>query len=175
MARMYTVDDRDRVTELSDVPQSSVGAPCPLILASEQESLVAYFVQESPAAWDGKSVRVVATDSLGEPAALVRFLRMRATMFGPPNDEAFSGHPLAERGLHPYGAFEITESSWIRQLERMNAVHPCHRPEVFSTHRHFVLAFHDSTFECVANSYALELSTGPLTELVARAARGLRG
>ncbi len=102
---MHTVDNRDRVTELTNIPQSSVGAPCPLILASEQELLVAYF-QEDPAAWDGKSVRVVAPDSLGEPAVLIRFLRACAKMFGPPGDEAFSGHPLAQRGLHPYGAFE---------------------------------------------------------------------
>jgi len=170
---MYTVDRRDRVTELRDLPQSSVGAPCPIILASEGELLVAYFAQESTRGWDGRSVRVVSPGSPGEPAALVRFSRAYATMFGPPNDEAFSGHPLARRGLRPYGAFEIAGSSWIRQLERMNSVHPHHRPESFAAYRHFVLAFHDSTFECVARGYQCELASGPLTEVVARAARGL--
>ena len=52
-------------------------------------------------------------------------------MFGPPNDEAFDGHPLARRGLRPYGAFEVTHSSWIRQLEQMNSVHPHHSPPLF--------------------------------------------
>jgi hypothetical protein len=32
---MYRVDERDRVTELRDFPQSSVGAPIPLVLADE--------------------------------------------------------------------------------------------------------------------------------------------
>lgn len=171
---MYTVDGRDRVVELDDLPQSSIGAPCPHVLASEHDLVVAYFVEDASNDWDGRSVRMVGPDSAGEPAALVRFSRVYASIFGPPNDEAFSGHPLERRGLHPYGAFEIAESSWIRQLERMNAVHPYHRPERFSAYRHIVLAFHDSTFECVAEAYSCELTTGPLTGILARAATGLR-
>lgn len=140
--------------ELRDVPQSSVGAPCPIIVASELELLVAYFVEDAPPSWDGTSVRIVGVESKDEPAAAVRFENYYATMFGPPNDEAFSGHPLAARGLHPYCAFEVVDSSWVRQLERMNCVHPYHKPERFKSYRHFVLAFHDSTFECVAKGYA---------------------
>src|SRR5262245_63708733 len=68
-----------------------------------------------------------------------------------PNDEAFAGHPLANRGLMPYGAFVIESSSWIRRLEQMNSAHPCHKPERFWARKHYVLTFHDSTFECVAD------------------------
>lgn len=171
---MYSVDERDQVAELTDLPQSSVGAPCPLILASEQDLLIAFFLQDAPQGWDGTEVRVVGADSV-EPAALVRFYSVYASMFGPPNDEAFSGHPLARRGLHPYGAFEVAGSSWIRQLERMNSVHPYHRPESFREWRHFVLAFHDSTFECVAKGYSCQVSSGPLTELMSRAIREFQG
>lgn len=113
-------------------------------------------------------VRVAGPGTSGEPAAIVRFARPYASMFGPPNDEAFAGHPLAARGLRPYGAFEVQDSSWIRRLEKMNSVHPCHRPEHFSIYRHFILAFHDTTFECVATGYSHELAAGPLNELVAR-------
>lgn len=69
-------------------------------------------------------------------------------MFGPPNDEAFAGHPLADRGLNPYSVAEVQRSSWIRGLERMNSVHARHSRERFLEHkRHFVFAFHDSTFK----------------------------
>ena len=34
----------------------------------------------------------------------------------------------------------------------MNAVHPHHRREAFLKYEHFVLSFHDSTFECIARS-----------------------
>ena len=58
-----------------------------------------------------------------------RFEHCYAHMFGPPNDEALRGHPLAGRGLRPYAAFEIRQSSWLRRLERMNSVHPRHDRE----------------------------------------------
>lgn len=165
---MYVIDGRDRVIELNGLPPSNAGAPCPVILAAEHFLVVAFFLQDTPADWDGTSVRVLGPDSPGEPAAVVRFEQPYAHFFGPPNDEAFSGHPLAKRGLHPYGAFEVLDSSWIRALERMNSVHPYHRPERFAEFRHFVLSFHDSTFECVARSYGHELGYGPLNELVAK-------
>lgn len=47
-------------------------------------------------------------------------------------DEAFRGHPLASRGLHPYAAFRVEDSSWVRRLECMNAVHDSHDPERFT-------------------------------------------
>jgi hypothetical protein len=56
----------------------------------------------------------------------------------------------------------------------MNSVHPRHRPEHFKSYRHFVLAFHDSTFECIAEGYATELASGPLNRLAAQAAGSLR-
>jgi hypothetical protein len=170
---MYVIDKRDMVVELRDLPQSSVGAPCPVVLVGEHCLSVAYFVQNAPPGWDGTTVRVVGHETPGEPASIVRFIRPYASLFGPPNDEAFAGHPLAERGLHPYGAFEVQQSSWIRSLAEMNSVHPHHRSELFADYRHFVLAFHDTTFECVATGYEHELTAGPVNQLIAREAARL--
>jgi hypothetical protein len=33
---MYQVDDKDRVLEIKDIPQSSVGAPIPAVISGEQ-------------------------------------------------------------------------------------------------------------------------------------------
>lgn len=99
---MFEVDEKDRVVVLQDIPQSSVGAPEPVIIAKEGRVVLAYRVQSSEI-WDVETVRI--DDEQGkESIALVR-LECRAHMFGPPNDEAFSGHPLASRGLHAYGTF----------------------------------------------------------------------
>jgi hypothetical protein len=144
-------------------------------VASEHFLAVVYFVEDTPAGWDGSTVRVVGPDSENEHAAVVRFSRPYASMFGPPNDEAFSGHPLSGRGLHPYSAFEVHHSSWIRALERMNAVHPLHRPDHFAAFRHFVLALHDTTFECVAQSYTHRVGAGPLTKLAAQEVSRISG
>ena len=147
---MYTVDQNDEVLALDGLPQCSVGAPLPLVLCNEHATLVAYIVEEHDPNWDGKTFRLVGPESDGELIAIVRFVDRCAIMFGPPNDEAFAGHPLASRGLESYGVFHVLHSSWIRALEGMNSIHPCHRPERYAELRHFILSFHDSTLECVA-------------------------
>jgi hypothetical protein len=172
---VYSVDDKDYVVELVDVPRSSVGAPCPMILAGEGYLYVAFFVEDTSTGWDGRTVRVVGEDTTGEPVALVSFVRPSAHLFGPPNDEAFSGHPLAARGLHSYGIFEIRESSWIRTLEHMNSVHPRHRAEPYSALRHFVFSFHDTTFECVAREFTITLRHGSVAGVLHDAFHELRG
>ena len=163
---MYEIDDEDRVTILAGVPQSSVGAPNPLVMSDGLNVVLAYYLQDAPADWDGTWARVVGPTTEGEPAALVRFDLCIAHQFGPPNDEAFAGHPLASRGLEPYGAFEIVASSWIRRLERMNRVHPAHRPESFAAFRHLVFTFHDDTFECVCKSFSVTVTEGSIAGLV---------
>ena len=50
---MYSVDERDRVIELKDVPQSSVGSPLPLVLSDEFKILLAYMVEEPSFQWAG--------------------------------------------------------------------------------------------------------------------------
>jgi hypothetical protein len=163
---MYEVDDKDVVRELVGVPRSSVGAPIPLVIADEHRVALAYYLQESSPDWDGQSVRVVGPVDSAEPLAIVRFSFCYAHMFGPPNDEAFSGHPLASRGLGPYRAYEIENSSWIRRLERMNSVHAYHRAEEFWKRRHLVFAFHDTTFECVCDGFEVRLGRGSINSAV---------
>ncbi len=162
---MYLVDDKDIVLELDDIPQSSVGAPCPIVLASERNVVLAYYLELFDPEWDGTTIRAVDQNSTTEQVATIYFNSCTSHFFGPPNDEAFSGHPLAERGLGPYGVYEILNSSWIRSLEQMNSVHPYHKKERFMDgKRHFVFSFHDSTFECVAKSFEVEISDSSLID-----------
>lgn len=165
---MYSVDKKDRVIPLTDIPQSSVGAPLPIVLSNEHVTVVAFYLQNVPAGWDGTTVRVLTANTDGEPLALVRFSFCYSSMFGPPNDEAFDGHPLASRGLRPYSAFIIENSSWIRGLERMNSVHEYHKPDQFWVRKHFVLSFHDTTFECVADGYSVEVHESSLNHMLPR-------
>ena len=165
---IYAVDEKDHVVPIKDIPQSSVGAPIPIVLSDEFVTVVAFYLQNTPDDWDGTSVRIVSKETEGVLLALVRFSLCYASIFGPPNDEAFTGHPLANRGLEPYGAFVIENSSWIRRLEQMNSVHPYHKPERFWARKHYVLSFHDSTFECVADDYTVELHESSLKKILPR-------
>ena len=146
---MYAVDSLDKVLNFEGVPDHSPGAPVPQILANDNSLVLAYAVAPG-----------------GEEYAVVKFISSRAHYFGSPNDEALSGHPLAERGLGPYGVFEVRHSSWIRALERMNRVHPSHNASHFGALRHFVFTFHDTTFECVADAAVLVAKYSSEIEIV---------
>jgi hypothetical protein len=163
---MYEIDSRDEVHELAGIPQSSIGAPIPVIISDENRVVLAYYVEERDPDWDGRTVRVVGPTAASEPLAIIRFAPCYAHMFGPPNDESFSGHPLASRGLRPYGAYEVRHSSWIRRLARMNSVHEHHRPETFKNRRHLIFAFHDSTFECVCEAFDVRIAHGSIEDAV---------
>ena len=163
---MYSIDHLDSVRPLQGIPQSSIGAPLPLILAAEGSLAVAFLLELRDPAWDGTSIHIVDHRTSADPAAILTFRGVHAHILGPPNDEAFEGHPLAERGLKPYGAFEILGSSWIRAMERMNRVHEYHSPAPFQQLRHVVLAFHDSTFEVAAREFSVLTAQGPLLSLL---------
>ena len=92
---MYDVDDKDQVRELQNVPQSSGGAPLPLVLGDDDRVVLAYYVRQNIPGWDGSWVRIMSPSEGDEPVAIVSFSFCYAYMFGPPNDEAFTGHPLA--------------------------------------------------------------------------------
>jgi hypothetical protein len=166
---VYEVDDLDQVIKLHDAPKPDVGAPLPHLVCDDGRVILAYLVSEPAPAWDGSSPTVVSPDSEGCPVAIVQFRLPYAHLFGPPNDEAFSGHPLARRGLRPYAVFEVQQSSWLRRLERMNSVHPRHdKGRFLSGRRHFVFAFHDSTFECIAEGFTFEVVRGSLRSVLPR-------
>ena len=172
---MYSVDDKDEVMELATAPQCDIGAPLPFVLADDHKLLLAYILSEPDPDWDGTTVEVVTPESPDEAIAIVTFLSPYCHIFGPPDDEAFSGHPLATRGLKPYAVAEVEQSSWIRGLETMNAVHPYHSPALFAAYRHFVFAFHDSTFECVAKDFTVEVLRGLMRSALHKMTEKLTG
>jgi hypothetical protein len=161
---VYTIDTRDRVHELTDVPLPSSGTPDPLVVADERTLVLTYFTANpSTGQADGSDL-----PSADEAGAIVVFRQCYASHFGPPIDEAFASHPLADRGLRPYGAFEVESSSWLRGLEMRNRGHPRHDPGVFRQLRHLVWTFHDSVLECGAVSYAALEAQGRPEELLPR-------
>jgi hypothetical protein len=94
----------------------------------------------------------LAYDAMDGQRVVVRFAQVKSLLLGAPNDESLNAHPLYGRGLRRYEFAEVEDSPWIAELEEANRVHPSHSPDAFADLRHFILPFHDSTFECVARS-----------------------
>lgn len=85
---------------------------------------------------------------------------------GTPNDEVFHGHPLYERGFVGYSALVVENSNWLKELEAINAVHSNYKPDGWRQLKHYILPFHDSTFECVARTFKVETRETTLLKLL---------
>jgi hypothetical protein len=141
-----------------DFPVSwCTGAPLPHLLQSDNRTFLVFFLPNTDPDWDGSWVNVRNPNSpVAEKLAVVEFERCACTKMGTPNDEVFHGHPLHGKGLAGYRALAVENSSWLKELEAINAVHSCYDPKSWRELKHYILPFHDSTFECVARSFKVE-------------------
>jgi hypothetical protein len=143
------------------------GAPLPHLLQSDYRAFLVFFLREIDPRWDGTYVHVrhpagPDTQKLG----VVEFERCICTKMGTPNDEVFHGHPLYGKGLVGYRAQRVENSNWLKELEAINAVHSNYKPDASRTFKHYILPFHDSTFECVAKDLKVEVRETTLTKLL---------
>jgi hypothetical protein len=153
-----------------------VGAPLPFLSCSDYRTFLTFYVRKPDPNWDGTRVKVVNPSS-PEPVSLclVTFKNCASAKLGHPNDEAQCGHPLAGRGLEGYSAQIVKNSPWLKEVAKTNSAHPNDRPEMWTSLNHYVFWFHDSTFECLANSYEVEVSSETMPELLRRVQEKLLG
>jgi hypothetical protein len=105
--------------------------------------------------------------------ALVDFESCYAAKLGGPNDEVLNGHPLYDKGLAPYSAQRVVNSRWLAELEEINRVHRQYRASMWRDCKHFIFWFHDSVFECIAESFTVEVYRMPIRELLHKMAERL--
>jgi hypothetical protein len=148
----------DEYAETLEFPvRWDAGAPMPHLMKNDHRALLAFLLSEPDPNWDGTYVTVKSPANEGpEPLGLVEFTRCISAKLGAPNDEVFEGHPLNGKGLEAYGAQRVVNSRWLKEVEKINSVHRMYRPESWRDLHHFIFWFHDSTFECLAESYKVE-------------------
>lgn len=148
--------------------QWDTGAPLPYLLQNDDRTFVVFFLSDVDPEWDGTYVNVRDPgDPRPSKLAVVQFKRCMCTKMGAPNDEVFHGHPLYGRGLAAYAALQVKNSPWIKELEAINSVHSYYKPESWRKLNHYIFGFHDSTFECVAESFGVDVRAATVPELLA--------
>lgn len=137
--------EADYVIEL-DLPWSpGGGAPGPRLWLSEREAVLAY--------------RVGPTGLDPDAVAVLRFPRCQFAMFGAPGHNGLFMHPLHRQGLELYGIYEVLSSSfhpgqrqWMTDARGVpRAASPGRPSGSRGSSRHFIITFHDQTFECIAD------------------------
>jgi hypothetical protein len=144
------------------------GAPLPHLLTNDHRTFLTFFVRRADPNWDGTYTTLVRpSDPSPRTIAVVEFKRCLAARMGSPNDEVFHGHLLSGKGLEAYTAQQVVNSRWVAELEAINRVHSCYKSDHWKDVNHYVLWFHDSTFECVASSFEVQIYDKSLSEILA--------
>jgi hypothetical protein len=144
-----------------------VGAPLPHLFVSDVRALLAFCLAEHDPASDGTwAVEKRPADASSETLAVVNFDGCLVAKLGAPNDEALGGHPLFGRGLEFYTAQRVVNSRWLKELQATNSAHSLYRPAMWRDFTHFIFWFHDSAFECLAESFKVETYRMPMRDLL---------
>ena len=136
--------DEFKELDLGFTPDS--GVPNPVLLQTDYSAALVFGAREKLS--DGKPSEVVGN-------AVIQFERCHLTKFGYPNDEASAGIPRYKDLT--YGAYEVLESSWIDEEVQLNKHAFPETPRLVDA-RHFVIAFHDRIFECLADDMQTEFN-----------------
>jgi len=104
-------------------------------------------------AWMTFNAMRLEADGYYHPAgtAIVEFSACSLTKYGYPSDENRPEHPLYPK-MEGYGIYEVLHSSWIAELGWGDS----------GRERHFIITFHETTFECIARDIKLEVTQDPL-------------
>lgn len=139
--------------DIGVVPEAAVSGP--VLLQSDQSTFLIFNAMK----------RHPSTESYTDAGlAICEFPGCRITKFGYPNDEAWSAIPRT-RGLS-YDVCEVANSEWDKETAALNR----HRFPDFTmrTKRHFLILFHDSSFECIAEDIRCQTSDEPIEVILAR-------
>lgn len=131
------------------------GDPSPHVFSSELRTYLIYRAREGELS--KVSLNSGSDSTVDEPLiALTEFAHCYACRFSNINEEVLTGHPLYGKGLDFYGAHEVIHSQWLAEVRRINMVHEHYNPQQWAKLRHYLLVFHDSIFECLADGYKIE-------------------
>ncbi|MBU2489115.1 MAG: hypothetical protein KKA60_06965 [Proteobacteria bacterium] len=142
--------------------QWDIGAPLPILMCNDNKTFLTFYIDEPCPDWYGTYVTSVDPAS-PEPASLclVTFNGCLSSKLGTPNDEGQGGHALAGKGLEGYTAQIVVNSPWLAEVAKAENF----RCESLN---HYVFWFHDSTFECLAESFNVEVCFEPMSTLLDR-------
>lgn len=152
------------------------GAPLPHLFTNNYRVFLTFYLAIHDPTWDGSYVVVKHPgDESAASLALVEFLGCQVARLGTPNEDVFRGHYLHGRGQESYTAQLVRNSPWIAELRSIHSVHERFRASDWGDLKHYVFWFHDSTFECIARDYRLELHETSMLNLAHEVLRRLLG
>ena len=144
--------------KLGVTPEAAVSGA--VLLQSESTTFLTFNAQketDKPSPYGGFYTTEAGT-------AIIEFTNCLITKFGHPNDEASMSIPKYKDLDFAYGICEVKKSDWVKELETLNSFQ--FPNSSYSEYRHFLIFFHDSTFECIAKEFKLNVSEQPYSKII---------
>ncbi len=131
--------------------EMDTGAASPTVLSNENELFVIFYgdsrrQSDFPQEWN----TVYDTGVF-----VLKFTNCLKHTFGMPGDETFRGYRYYAVGMRPYSFYELNVPDWIEELQAIDRAHPRFNPDKWPQYKHYIITFHDSMFECVAQGFEI--------------------
>lgn len=145
-----------KLIEISGLLSIDVGAPTPTIISNDSNLYLMFYSNEESTDNEVLKERNSVYD---RGIFVVRFNMFLQYKFGMPNNEIIIGHPYSKLGLKPYSFYQLEGSDWIKELMKIDSIHPYYNKENWVSYKHYIFTFHDNMFECVAKDFEINETT----------------
>lgn len=160
-------NNEEYATKIEFPVQWDTGAPLPHLFQNDYSVYLSFHIHKVDPNWDGTYINVVdLKDETAVSLAVVEFKSCTIAKFGAPNDEVFHGHPLNGKGLEGYAPLVVKNSKWLNEIQSINKVHSQYNDAHWINRNHYLFGFHDTTFECIAESFEVSLYNTNMTTLM---------
>jgi hypothetical protein len=166
--RLAALQNLEWADELAWPHDWDPGAPCPQLVSSIQRTYLVYLVHDPElGSGDPYALGTIHTDDATfYDIATVTFEGCYGQRFGRPSEQ----HPLIERGFDGYRAFLVHNSRW---LDEARTIHPRNSPASWAKLNHYLFGFRSHLFECLAESYGIDVRCETFATALERCARML--
>ncbi len=145
-----------KLNEILGLLSIDVGAPTPTIISNDNNLYLMFYSNEENIKTEALRERNSVYD---QGIYILKFNHFLSFKFGIPNNETITGHPYSKLGLRSYSFYQLEESDWIKELMKIDSIHPYHNKEEWTCCNHYILTFHDNMFECVAKDFEIHEAT----------------
>ncbi len=135
--------------------EMDTGAASPTVLSNDNELFVIFY-GDAPRQSDFPQERNTVYDT---GVFVLKFINCLKQTFGMPGDETLRGYRYYALGMRPYSFYELNGSDWIEELRSIDRAHPRFNPDKWTHYKHYIITFHDSMFECVAQGFEIREET----------------
>lgn len=173
MRRLFdnkTLPDDIEFSYLNDVPVCNYGAPCPMVVSSEHNLVLAYYVDRPRPEFDGTNPKSMSIHTDDEPCAAIIFDWVRDFRFGPPDEEECFYYRKYIKDFRPGEAYVTNMATWVTSVGLSKTkIYKLSYPD----DKHFIFTFHDTTVEVIAEGFRVDTDTCSVHSMIARKLREL--